>query len=275
MSKRKIVVGRSSRTPVKHMILDKMVGKINGVLSLSSPKVPCRANPFLIIDLCGGDGLVTVEHDASPQILHKHCIWLRERGKRADLIVFEEKAITFELLQENLAGMLGIGDWFSIRHQDSRLFCMPQLQDNQAVFIHCDPNCVDQIPLAKPFVESWNKYTTYLVTLGCNAAGVKMNLTLERRSIWFEYIQQLCDVLPANHDAVLFWLKRDKAQWAYLLSIPHCWSREFALDIINKAELWWPDGVGFASWRDQQPEFIANINRLFLTRKEYNATYND
>ena len=262
-------VGRSSnRTPIKHMILDKMVGKISGVLSLDSPNVPCRANPFLVVDLCGGDGLVTLEHDASPQILHKHCMWLRQRGKRADLIVFEERAITFDVLTENTAGMIGRGDWFTLHNADSRSFVMPGLRENQAAFVHCDPNCVDQIPLTRPFLDSWNKYTTYLVTLGCNVGGVK-KLPLSKRETWFEYVSSLVRILPRNHDAVLFWLVNDSSQWAYLLSLPKCWSREFSSDIVKNACSWWPDGVGCVSWTSERAEFTRNINRLFLTREEF------
>lgn len=268
MPKSKKMVGRSSRTPVKHMILDKMVGKIAGVLSVGSPIVPCRANPFLVLDLCGGDGLTTEEHDASPQILHKHCLWLRSRGKRSNLIVFEEKFITYEVLEQNTNNLLGKDEWFFVNHQDSRTFVMPDLLPDQAAFVHCDPNCVDQIPLTKPFLDSWNRYTTYLVTLGCNVNGMKMGLSIERRSVWFDYIEQICGVLPSHHDAVLFWLKKDDSQWAYLLSLPTCWSSKFSAEVVRSADEWWPKGLGCASYRKDRESFDSNIRRLFLTKKE-------
>ena len=50
-------VGRSSRTPVKHFLLNALVGKIVGVLGTG--KAPCKANPFYAVDLCGGDELLT------------------------------------------------------------------------------------------------------------------------------------------------------------------------------------------------------------------------
>lgn len=266
---RPLNVGRSSRTPVKHMILDRMVGKIVGVLSTKSMNVPCKANPFLVVDLCGGDGVVTEHHDASPQILHRHCQWLIERKSNARLMVFEQSPHSFELLDSNTAFVPGRDQWFTIHNQDSRLFVMPKMLSNQAAFVHCDPNCVDQTPLTQPFLSSWNSHTTYLVTLGCNVGGAK-RVSLEDRKKWFWYVESLCEVLPKNHDAVLFWLEGDASQWAYLLSIPKVWSRGFSKKIVDKAGSWWPNGLGMASYRDHQSDFVFNINRLFLTEKELN-----
>lgn len=260
-------VGRSSRTPVKHMILDRMVGKIAGVLSLGSNRVPCKANPFFAVDLCGGDGTVTDEHDASPQILHKHCCFLRNRGYVSNLTVFETLPMTFNKLKDNTKALSGFGDWFTIENSDSSTFVMPRMKRDQAAFVHCDPNCVDQIPLTTPFVESWNTYTTYLVTLGCNVGGVKRK-SLEERMKWFDYISILRGSLPRHHDAILFWLNQDASQWAYLLSIPRVWAAQFSEDVVVNASKWWPRGIGFASMRDQPRSFSDNVNRLFLTEKE-------
>ena len=268
-------VGRSSRTPVKHMILDRMVGKIAGVLSTESNTVPCRANPFLVVDLCGGDGVVTEDHDASPQILHRHCSWLiEERKKKSRLMVFETLSMTYDKLQSNTSKLSGYGNWFTIHNQDSRLFVMPKMLSNQAAFVHCDPNCVDQIPLTDPFLDSWNKHTTYLVTLGCNVGGAK-RASIEDRARWFWYVESLCKRLPRNHDAVLFWLERDASQWAYLLSIPKKWSMDFSKKIVSGASAWWPNGLGMASFRDDRKQFELNIKRLFLTEKEFSNAIND
>ena len=267
-------VGRSSRTPVKHMILDKMVGKIAGVLSTQSASVPCRANPFLVVDLCGGDGVVAEDHDASPQILHRHCCWLIQRKHKARLMVFEQSPHSFGLLDFSTAFYPGRDDWFTIHNQDSRLFVMPKMLANQAAFVHCDPNCVDQTPLTDSFLDSWNKHTTYLVTIGCNVGGAK-RVSIEERAKWFWYVESLCNRLPRNHDSILFWLERDASQWAYLLSIPKVWSKDFSKKIVDKASAWWPNGLGMTSYRDERKQFDLNIKRLFLTEKEFNNATND
>jgi hypothetical protein len=220
---------------------------------------------MVCVDLCGGDGLATDKHEASPLIMYKHCEWLAQRGKRATLDVFEEQSHTFEQLSKNCSFFHpGIA---TLTHGDARQYVLPVLAEDQPAFIHCDPNTVDQTPLTKPFVKSFNKYTTYLVTLGCNVSGLKM-LPLEKRKCWFEYVRMLIDVLPKHHDAVLFWLNRDSAQWAYLLSIPKVWSREFTQQAIIATSKQWEKGVSAASYRSQRPEFIYNVKRLFLTESE-------
>jgi hypothetical protein len=258
--------GRSSRTPVKHFLLHSIMGKVVG--SLTQPKTPCRANPFYCVDLCGGDGLETEAHQASPIILHKHCQWLRGKGFDSTLDVIELHELTYEQLRTNTSHLEGVGDWMRITQGDSRKFVLPTLGMDQAAFVHCDPNSVDQMPLAGPLVKSFNRYTMFLVTLGCNVAGLK-RLPLDRRRAWFGYVTMLAEVLPAHHDALLFWLNRDQSQWAYLLSLPAVWSERYQGNALRKANNIWPFGVSSASLRRQEKDFVSSINRLFLTGAEY------
>lgn len=269
MSKSKLLVGRSSRTPIKHFLLNAIVGKIAGVLS--THKLPCRANPFYCVDLCGGDGLETDEHAASPLILHKHCVFVRNKiGKESILDVLEKRANTFEQLDRNTRGLAGRGTWFNIRLEDSSRFVLPQLKSDQCAFVHCDPNHVHDMPLTDPLVASWNRYTTYLVTLGCNVSGLKC-LPYAQREGWFQYPEMLVRALPRHHDAILFWLNRDAAQWAYLLSLPLKWSDEFKTWACNKAGKQWSKGVFARSYRREPLEFHDQIRKLFLTKEEYDA----
>ena len=267
MVPKRSTVGRSSRTPIKHFLLDQIVGKIAGALGTGN--VPCKPNPFYVVDLCGGDGRETKLHQASPIILHKHCQWMRnKRGKASVLDVIELHEGTFEELQGNVSHLDGYGDWMTTICDDSRNFTLPPMKPDQAAFVHCDPNTVDQTPLTGPMVESWNIFTTYLVTLGCNVGGLKM-LPLDKRAVWFDYVDLLCNHLPRHHDAVLFWLNRDASQWAYLLSIPRKWSESFSEYAVRKTSNSWERGVSAASFRFDRRSFNDNIRRLFLRGDEY------
>jgi hypothetical protein len=261
--------GRSGRTPWKHFLLNAIVGKIAG--SLSTGRSACRPDSFYCVDLCGGDGHETEEHRASPMILHSHCHWLRQRGVNSYLDVIEMHDRTFERLRENTARLDGVDDWMKVVQGDSRQFILPPLHPDQAAFVHCDPNSVDQMPLTVPLVSSFNKYTMYLVTLGCNVAGLK-RLPLDRRRVWFDHVTTLAGTLPWHHDAILFWLNRDSSQWAYLLNLPRVWSADFQRIALRGAGKGWPSGVSSASFRSELPAFTQSINRLFLTEAEYGNT---
>lgn len=260
-------VGRSSRTPVKHFLLNALVGKIVGVLS--SGKSPCKANPFYAVDLCGGDGFEPEDgsHEASPHILFKHCNWIRAKhGKESCLDIIEKQVFTFEKLSENCSYMMPHG-WVKLINSDASEFVLKGIHRNQAVFIHCDPNSVADMPLTQPMIESWNDYTTYLVTLGCNVGGLK-RATLAERLEWKQYVDSLCSVLPKHHDAILFWLNRDAAKWAYLASIPKVWSESFATFAVSNTTKHWPKGVHAASFRNEEKQFSDALQDLFLTKKE-------
>jgi hypothetical protein len=215
--------------------------------------------------LCGGDGLQTEEHEASPLIMHYHCDELRKRGKATTLHVFEKHANTYESLLANCGWMPQ--EWVTLTNADSRNYLLPQLEETQAAFIHCDPNTVHQTPITEDFVAGFNRYTTYLVTLGCNVGGQKV-LPLESRKGWFDYVDILTKALPRHHDAILFWLVRDDSQWAYLLSLPECWSEGFKKVAIKNTSKIWTKGVDGASYRSERIKFESQLRHLFLTKKE-------
>jgi hypothetical protein len=265
---KRMPVGRSSVTPVKHQILNSIMGKVAGALSLDNPSVPCRitqAEPFVCVDLCGGDGSEKEGQAASPVIMHKHCEWLWKRGKRATLEVIEIQPNTYEQLIANCRDMIGDGVVMTLG--DARTFTLPPMGERQAAFIHCDPNTVDQMPVTESLVDSFNRYTTYFATLGCNVSGLKM-LPSEKRAGWFTYADRLTRKLPRHHDAILFWLNRNSAQWAYLLSIPTVWSRSFKEDTCRVTSKMWTQGVSAVSYRSERRAFEAQLDTLFLTKAE-------
>lgn len=269
MPKSRKPVGRSSRTPVKHYLLNAMIGKVCGVMSLDRPSVPCKitnSQPMIMVDLCGGDGLKTDDHDASPVIMYHHCAKLGEKGKRAQLEVIEKMPRTFEQLEQNCGYMSK--DIATLTLGDSSEYRLPHLAETQAAFVHCDPNNVDQTPLSKPFVAGFNRFTTYLVTMGCNPAGLKRS-SYEDREKWFGYVAMVVDVLPRHHDVVLFWLNRDEAKWAYLLSIPKVWAKDFTSQAVAYTSKQWTKGVSAVSFRDDFRGFNDRVAQLFLTKAEY------
>lgn len=257
-------VGRSSRTPYKHWLLNAIVGKCAGVYSTGVPS----GSPFTCIDLCAGDGLETEEHQASPKILNSHCNWLnRNHGKKTRLVLIEKDQNTFGKLQQNMLEDPCYG--IECNLGDASCFTLGEVSPTQPVFVHCDPNNVHQTPITREFVESWSVFTTYLATLGCNAGGIKM-LPLEQREKWFNHVSLLVGGMARHHDAVLFWLKKDDSQWAYLLSLPKKW-RSFADNAVAVGNKMWPKGVGAVSYRDARSAFMKQLDNLFLTAKERGA----
>lgn len=257
-----MAVGRSDgRTKFKHFLLDALLGRINGALTTGKT---AATPPLLCVDLCAGDGLETEQHRASPLIFQKHCNHPCGRKNDARLVLIERERPSFDLLKQNV----GNYPWIELRHGDARNFTLPQLDTRQAVFIHCDPNNAHQTPLTSDFVGGFTECTTYLATLGCNASGIK-RLPLDQRECWFDYVQMLIRQLSSWHDAILFWLVNDKAQWAYLCNVPIKWRDETIHSAINsKAAKEWEKGVGGVSLRHSKSKFEHQLNRLFLTKDE-------
>jgi hypothetical protein len=91
-------VGRSSRTPYKHFLLDSQLGKVVGIgrTRVTDSFADFSNFPFLCIDLCAGDGVVVEgEHTSSPYLLSKHC-WHAEKPTSSSLIPFETQLVLIE-----------------------------------------------------------------------------------------------------------------------------------------------------------------------------------
>lgn len=256
-------VGSSpGRTGTKHFLLNSLLGKFNGSLSTGNT---IADKPFLCVDLCAGDGLPTEDSKtASPLIFEKHCKHKTGRDNGAKLVLIERNKASYDLLAQSV----GRYEWLTMMNTDARSFRLPTLKPMQAVFVHCDPNNVHQTPLTESFVSTFTKCTTYLVTLGCNAGGIK-RLPLDQRQGWYEYVSMLTSVLPSWHDAILFWLMSDADQWAYLCNVPTKWRDEtISLASSKTVQKLWPRGVGGVTFRSDPERFISELNRLFLTKDE-------
>jgi len=254
-------VGRSpGRTKYKHFLLHAILGRVNGVLTTGR----CYATrPLVCVDLCAGDGVQTEEYQASPRIMAYHVNHACGKMNRATLALIERDPSSFELLRQNIEESPSV----TLVNGDARHYRIPPLSPTQACFVHCDPNNAHQTPLTNEFVAGFSKCTMYLATLGCNAGGIK-RLPIEERAKWFDYVTMLVDKLPSHHDAILFWLVSDKAQWAYLVNVPKVW-RDWAIQLgVEKGGEIWEKGVGGVSWRSNKDRFVDEVHRLFLTDEE-------
>lgn len=248
-------------TPVKHFLLDSLLGRVNGALTRDA----CAADkPLFCVDLCAGDGIKSESHTASPLIFEKHCKHACGRRNDASLVLIERDIASFDLLRQNV----GQYDWLTLSNSDAREYTLPKMSEMQAVFVHCDPNNVHQTPITKQFVKGFTRCTMYLVTLGCNAGGIK-RLPLDQREGWRDYVSLLTSSLSSWHDALLFWLVKDSSQWAYLCNVPKKWRDDtIKLATASKAAKAWSKGVGGVSLSTHPEQFAEQLNRLFLTKAE-------
>jgi hypothetical protein len=258
-------VGKSSRTPVKHYILNGELGRQVGVLGLNKGKVPAKL-PILIVDLCAGDGNED-SGNSSPGIMFKHANY-KGIGGQAKIILYEKNSYVYEQLKANCQGKFHN---IELRNKDSMDFTLDDenLESNQAVFIHIDPNNVNQLPLTQALVDSFTPTTSMLITMGCNVGGLK-RLGLEDRKVWFDKFLMVAERKYSNHDLQIFILEKDVAQWAYLLIIPSKWAEETLKEYTGKKikEIW-PQGVKGVSLKIDGVAAVENIiNELFLTKAE-------
>jgi hypothetical protein len=138
---------------------------------------------------------------------------------------------------------------------------------NDFCFINVDPNTIHDWPLTKDLLVSVPKYTTTMITMGCNAGGIK-RLDIKHRMEWFERIKELLLWVAPHHDIFLFVLNNDIAQWAYIVVGPQCWKDNYFKD-ARKAFDYLENGITAISFKDDEKSFVLKINELFLTKKEF------
>ena len=257
-------VGRSSRTPFKHWILNAELGRLMGIFASRKAvkKVPVYADPFVIVDLCAGDGVTTDEFGTcSPAVILKHTEWGRNHNVSVDVTMIEKSANTFESLASsvNSNGIL-------LLNSDANDFVL-QVRSNQACFINADPNHINDLPISDELIDSFTPATTFLITLGCNVGGLK-RLPISERMKWFDLVERITGNIPSWHDALLVRLIKDDKQWAYLLRLPSAWTNRTACRLRDIAETMWPKGVSITSLKYMPDEFAKELDILFKTKEE-------
>jgi hypothetical protein len=287
-------VGRSWRTPVKHELLNKMVGRIAG--AASTEKV--GALRFVAYDLCAGDGIPGDGKDfwygTSPGILIHHAAGCHRRGmQRSIVILYEINPNTFNRLIENLTAHLGAPtattegkarfDYapsekiactilaFCESGQTANLGCV---SEGDCVFVCNDPNSIHDWAM-RPTMIGEILTTTWMCTtfstMGCNVGGLMMKSYEERKTGWYPHLQAVKHHLPRYTDLVLAAVDRDASKWAYAITAPLKWRDQTEADIraaFNRIgrtmQIVW--------WRKNSFIFAELEDQLFLTRAERQDT---
>lgn len=292
--------GKSGITPCKHFLLNRLLGREVGVLSLGMPSV----REALFYDMTAGDGVPYVsveqcelvpdrekhfENGCSPGIFLRHATWLANRrcvavsltgcekqsGTHAELIKNTNKWLADKGWEEIERGTHETRDGYGqVRyiHTNSQGFAGPGINRDASCFVYNDPNHIEDWSLTSKFLHSCPKFTTSLSTLGCNVGGLK-RIDEEKRREWFFRVEMLCDSLLRRwHDACLFSIG-GADQWAYLITAPEKWRDEITKECMLAAsklekKITAPPQV---VWRKLDPTGFYELERfLFLTKDEYN-----
>ena len=297
-------VGKSGVTPVKHDLLNSLLGREVGVISQRFLPV----HESIMFDLTAGDGVPFISAEqgklfgpterpftegCSPGIFLKHMDWLLRKSQTpVQMIACEKQSSTHSALVKNAGAWLRLQGWeershgvfinpssrgaASYRHQNAFDLRPPGIQRNAACFIYNDPNHVEDWCLTGEFMRSCPKFTTSLSTLGCNVGGLK-RIDEGKRREWFGRTEDLCDALLQNwHDACLFSIG-GADQWAYLITAPVKWREQITQECMRAAQklekkITAPPQV---VWRKVDPQGFYQLQRyLFLTREEFNRGVN-
>lgn len=260
--KNKKTVGRSSRTPFKHWMLNDFLGRISEIIA--NGRNISLACPFHIVDMCAGDGETHESGTSSPQIIIEKATSVAEAGRDVKVTLIERAGHAFDLLNQNTKNER----WIEKLNIDSREYRLPVNHRKQDFFINADPNSISDWPLTREFLTSCPKFTTMVITMGCNVTGTK-RLPKSSRIGWYDYVSMVVSTLPSHHDCILVSLQKDDAQWAYLLRIPTVWSKE-KVNLYSRA---FDIGISpyrtkVSSYRLDSKPFRTHQDDLFLTIKE-------
>lgn len=249
-------VGKSSRTPMKHALLNRIVGREVGAMPYLKKRG--MGSSYAIYDLTAGDGTDDgFGGTSSPAILAKHHRYAAANDVRCKLLLNDKV--------EDYASKLALDfPAAEVRCSDGRKV-MPHM-GYDVVFVHNDPNHINDWALSGEFLASAPYFTTTLSTLGCNVGGLKRLPSIEREP-WFANMRTLLMSMPQHHDAYLIALSGDASQWAYLLTGPMKWRGNYESDVA-KAFAGWEGGHRARWWRQDAAGFEDLTRQLFLTSAE-------
>jgi hypothetical protein len=246
-------VGKSHRTPGKHLAMDKIVGKTVGVHSrFFSDKV------FVVVDCTAGDGVSSeFSKSTSPGIFNRHLEFLESKGIETRSAFYEKTPGSVELLRLALPNR-------NVIHGDSKDMT-PIWGPGDVLLVSNDPNTINEWALPDALAAA-PQLTTIFSTLGCNVGGLK-RLPFEQRQAWYSHVRAQISLLQGWHDAYLVTLKGDAAQWAYLVNAPKKWR-----DVTEKAFASAFNGSKYevegAWFKQDRANFLAIVDYLFKTKKE-------
>lgn len=270
-----MTVGTSTRTLGKHDLLHKLLGKQVGASSKLIAQ--CKmAKPFVMIDLCAGDGVDSLESgQCSPGIIYQHSEWLNNAvgDPNASIRIFIEKdKSTFDQLSNSVYSQnshLILGDSSSpeVIGQVKHLL-QGKISHSSPVFIQSDPNHAHDWQI-KDFYLHLSFFVTTYSTIGCNVRGIKrrpMHVRLE----WFEKLKSIINRVKQTNGRLtccLVSLEKDSDQWGYLMTVPSKWGLH-TVSSAKTAFKYWESGYRI-SFMDSPQGFNDHANFMFLTKKEY------
>lgn len=266
---RNTAVGKSIRTLGKHELLNSILGREAGIMPLLVQRDGFLSYPWIVVDLCAGDGVPTEESGTcSPALICKHAQYPKLEAVQ---VLFVERGINQydSLAQSDYARAFEC--YHGANTDDYVLnFIRKHATSRSAVFLHNDPNHVEDWNLSPEMINffHWSDLRlTTLSTLGCNVGGIK-RMDRDHRQQWYDRMDALCRAIPRWHDAQIVVLNRDAAQWAYLLTGPAKWIRDgkYTND-ARRAFAYWSKGLTIAT-RSNTREWDRVVDGLFLTKEE-------
>lgn len=253
-------VGSSAeRTPLKHGLLNMLLGKILG----ASSRLSWLTNN-LLIDTCGGDGCSNAWSGTSSPILFCHHASLCKKPTRCIIVEksdheFSKLAALMDIIDTKKIVEVLHGDYRSEEIARAIGRCSPSTN----CFLHIDPNHANDVGKIEHLYSNLSEYVLMLVTLGCNASGIK-RLPVEQRMEWFCCLEYLLGIMRHNHDACLVRLEKDAAQWAYLITAPEVWKGHIRTMVRDLSRVYWAKGVEMRWYRDDPKAFWQAAELLFL-----------
>lgn len=288
-------VGTSHHTPIKHAIMREFVGKERR--AANAPLLHWVKRLYWI-DLTAGNGATAYdapwEDACSPGILAAQAA----RSKKPVIVdLYEKNPETYAALLENLTRQLpALGyqrtsenRWHSGNAEvrawnwDGREAGTKHIHREDVTLVLNDPNSITEWAMDRRFtgrLEGMTKGVRTLSCLGFNVSGIKRSpferdenaqatSSVSARSEWYGLIGSITDFLPNRHDLMLVAFARDAAQWAYLFSAPLKWREEeerLAADAFTATSE--PHDYEFAWFRKDREKFARLCDRLILTKSE-------
>jgi hypothetical protein len=273
MSAKRKVGASLDRTVIKHKFLRKVSGAVTGAGTM----LP-GTDQIIFIDGCAGDGKRNeFSGTSSPEIFATHLHWLYKRGFPGKGYLIESDKEIFRELENSIpsiAQQIGFPELpahLTLINDDYRSADVANkiglIAPNAVCFLYIDPNNVDRVELSPELCALLPKLTSWMVTLGCNASGVKRSPPVNRDK-WLKRLVYLLGFVYDHQDACLVTLDGDSSQWAYLLNIPYVWRHRIEKDIDSLQKLW-PHGLHHYWHSDGQ--LLPAAKELFLTKAELSA----
>jgi hypothetical protein len=253
----RVKVGSSAHTPYKHALLDDMVATSLGAASRIE-----WLSDNLLIDTCAGNGTSNAwSGTSSPEIICRRAE--RSQAKPTRVVLIDRDAATVDQLRQKFGLLSNVRIIHGDYQTEYTAGMIGKIYPKANVLLHIDPNHVDDVGLSPWLRRILPDSTLVLVTLGCNANGIK-RLPLDERRQWFKNLEHILQLKLPRHDACLVSLMKDASQWAYVFTIPNKWRARYDAVVRSLARRHWAKGVEMNWLSDGATAFWAAAERLFL-----------